>query len=129
VDLRQELEGEVFEPLKDLIFFQAFTFSADLHTVTGPTVRILRLSSCTRECRMWHNKALHLTAIPLRSIGQVSARVSQLNQEVSMKGMILDFFHSRKPRSNFRRRREPLYLHGQRMEITDTTDRGPTWLS
>jgi hypothetical protein len=36
VDLRQELDGEVFEPLKDLIFFQAFTLSADLHTVTWP---------------------------------------------------------------------------------------------
>ena len=36
VDLRQELEGEVFEPLKDLIFFQAFTLSTDLHTVTWP---------------------------------------------------------------------------------------------
>ena len=36
VDLGQELEGEVFEPLKDLIFFQAFTLSTDLHTVTWP---------------------------------------------------------------------------------------------
>ena len=29
VDLGQELEGEVFEPIKDLIFFQAFTLSTD----------------------------------------------------------------------------------------------------
>ena len=36
VDLRQELEGEVFEPLKDRIFFQAFTLSPELHTVTWP---------------------------------------------------------------------------------------------
>jgi hypothetical protein len=36
VDLRQELEGEVFAPLKDLAFFQAFTLSPELHTVTWP---------------------------------------------------------------------------------------------
>ena len=36
VDLSQELEGEVFEPLKDLAFFQTFTVSSELHTVTWP---------------------------------------------------------------------------------------------
>ena len=36
VDLSQELEGEVFEPLKDLAFFQAFTVNPELHTVTWP---------------------------------------------------------------------------------------------
>jgi Protein of unknown function (DUF2442) len=36
VDLGQELEGEVFEPLKELAFFRAFTVSPELHTVTWP---------------------------------------------------------------------------------------------
>ena len=36
VDLSQELEGEVFEPLKDRAFFQAFTVSPELHTVVWP---------------------------------------------------------------------------------------------
>jgi hypothetical protein len=36
VDLSQELEGEVFEPLKDCAFFQAFTVSPELHTVVWP---------------------------------------------------------------------------------------------
>lgn len=36
VDLSQELEGEVFEPLKDLAIFQAFTVNPELHTVTWP---------------------------------------------------------------------------------------------
>jgi hypothetical protein len=36
VDLRQEIEGEMFAPLKDLVFFQAFTLSPELHTVTWP---------------------------------------------------------------------------------------------
>ena len=37
VDLSQELDGEVFEPLKALAFFQAFTVSPELHTVTWPS--------------------------------------------------------------------------------------------
>jgi hypothetical protein len=36
VDLSQELEGEVFERLKDRAFFQAFTVSPELHTVVWP---------------------------------------------------------------------------------------------
>jgi len=36
VDLSQELEGEVFEPLKELTVFQAFILSPELHTVTWP---------------------------------------------------------------------------------------------
>ena len=36
VDLSQELEGEVFEPLKDLACFRAFTISPELHTVMWP---------------------------------------------------------------------------------------------
>jgi hypothetical protein len=34
VDLRPELEGEVFEALKEPALFQAFTLSPELHTVT-----------------------------------------------------------------------------------------------
>ena len=46
-----ELEGEVFEPLKEFfsILLSRLTLSTDLHTVTWLTVRILRLSSCTQK--------------------------------------------------------------------------------
>jgi hypothetical protein len=36
VDLREELDGEVFEPLRDPAYFRAFTVHPDLHTVTWP---------------------------------------------------------------------------------------------
>jgi hypothetical protein len=36
VDISQELEGEVFDRLKDRDFFQAFTISPELHTVVWP---------------------------------------------------------------------------------------------
>lgn len=36
VDLRDELDGEVFEPLKDTMNFKNFILNADLHTVTWP---------------------------------------------------------------------------------------------
>jgi|TARA_Y100000031_G_C7914494_1_gene245389 hypothetical protein len=36
VDLSQELEGEIFEPLKERAFFKTFTVSPGLHTVTWP---------------------------------------------------------------------------------------------
>ena len=36
VDLGQELEGEMFAPLKELAFFRAFTVSPELHTLTWP---------------------------------------------------------------------------------------------
>ncbi len=36
VDLRDELDGEVFEPLKDVNYFKTFTVHADLHTIAWP---------------------------------------------------------------------------------------------
>ena len=36
VDLEQELDGEVFCPLKDPAYFKQFTVNAELHTVTWP---------------------------------------------------------------------------------------------
>jgi hypothetical protein len=36
VDLRDELYGEVFEPLKDLAFFQKFSVHPEFHTLTWP---------------------------------------------------------------------------------------------
>ena len=36
VDLRNQLEGEVFEPLKDTKNFKNFVLNSDLHTVTWP---------------------------------------------------------------------------------------------
>jgi len=36
VDLEQELDGEVFRPLKDPAYFMRFTVNAELHTVTWP---------------------------------------------------------------------------------------------
>ena len=36
VDLRGELHGPVFEPLRDLEYFRHFTVSADLGTISWP---------------------------------------------------------------------------------------------
>ena len=36
VDFSQELEGEVFEPLKEPAFFQSFTVNPEINTVTWP---------------------------------------------------------------------------------------------
>ncbi len=36
VDLRNELDGEVFEPLKDPAYFKTFVINPDLHTITWP---------------------------------------------------------------------------------------------
>ena len=36
VDLEQELDGEVFRPLKDPAYFKQFTVNPELHTVTWP---------------------------------------------------------------------------------------------
>jgi len=36
VDLEKELEGEVFEPLKDISFFRQFRLHPELHAVTWP---------------------------------------------------------------------------------------------
>ncbi len=36
VDLEQELDGEVFRPLKDTAYFRQFTVNPELHTVTWP---------------------------------------------------------------------------------------------
>jgi len=37
IDMRNELWGEVFEPLKDLKLFQAFRLDKELNTVCWPT--------------------------------------------------------------------------------------------
>ncbi len=36
VDLRDELDGEVFEPLKDRTLFQQFSVHPEFHTLTWP---------------------------------------------------------------------------------------------
>jgi hypothetical protein len=36
VDLKGELDGPIFEPLKDLSFFKRFTLSAEMHTLVWP---------------------------------------------------------------------------------------------
>jgi hypothetical protein len=36
IDLRPELEGEVFEPLKDRDYFKRLAVHPELHTVTWP---------------------------------------------------------------------------------------------
>jgi hypothetical protein len=36
VDLQNELDGEVFEPLKDAAFFKRLEVNPELHTVTWP---------------------------------------------------------------------------------------------
>jgi hypothetical protein len=36
IDLRDELDGEVFEPLKDPARFKAFTVHPELHTIAWP---------------------------------------------------------------------------------------------
>ncbi len=36
VDLRNELDGEVFEPLKDIGYFKQFTLHPELKTVVWP---------------------------------------------------------------------------------------------
>jgi hypothetical protein len=36
VDLQNQLDGEVFEPLKDTQTFKNFILNSDLHTVTWP---------------------------------------------------------------------------------------------
>jgi hypothetical protein len=36
VDFEQELEGEIFEPLRDIRYFKDFTVNQELHTVVWP---------------------------------------------------------------------------------------------
>ena len=36
VDLEHELDGEIFEPLKDISYFKDFTVNLELHTVVWP---------------------------------------------------------------------------------------------
>ena len=36
VNLKEDLEGEVFEPLKDISYFKNFTVNHELHTITWP---------------------------------------------------------------------------------------------
>ena len=36
VDFEQELEGEIFKPLKDISYFKNFTVDQELHTVVWP---------------------------------------------------------------------------------------------
>jgi hypothetical protein len=36
VDLRDELDGEVFSPLKDVEFFKRFRMNSELHTLDWP---------------------------------------------------------------------------------------------
>jgi hypothetical protein len=36
VDIRPELDGEIFEPLKDISYFKKFSVNKDLHTVVWP---------------------------------------------------------------------------------------------
>ncbi len=36
VDLERELDGEIFEPLKDINYFRQFAVHPELHTLTWP---------------------------------------------------------------------------------------------
>ena len=36
VDFEQELEGEIFDPLRDILYFKKFTVHKELHTVVWP---------------------------------------------------------------------------------------------
>jgi hypothetical protein len=36
VDFEQELEGEIFKPLKDVSYFKNFTVNHELHTIVWP---------------------------------------------------------------------------------------------
>ena len=36
VNLEHELDGEIFEPLKDISYFKDFSFNQELHTVVWP---------------------------------------------------------------------------------------------
>ena len=36
VDLEQELEGEIFEPLRDISYFKEVSVNQELHTVVWP---------------------------------------------------------------------------------------------
>ncbi len=36
VDLREELDGPIFEPLKDQSYFRGFTLSPEMHTLVWP---------------------------------------------------------------------------------------------
>jgi len=36
VDLRHDLYGDIFEPLKNLSFFRQFTVNSEIHTITWP---------------------------------------------------------------------------------------------
>jgi hypothetical protein len=36
VDLEHELDGEIFEPLKNIIYFKDFSVNQELHTVVWP---------------------------------------------------------------------------------------------
>lgn len=36
IDLKGELDGEIFEPLMDLSYFKEFIVHAELHTLTWP---------------------------------------------------------------------------------------------
>jgi hypothetical protein len=36
VDLEQKLDGEIFEPLRDITYFKYFTVNYELHTVVWP---------------------------------------------------------------------------------------------
>jgi len=36
INLKEELEGEIFQPLKDVEYFKKFTVHPELHTLTWP---------------------------------------------------------------------------------------------
>ncbi len=36
IDLTEELEGEIFEPLKDISYFKRFKVDPELHTIVWP---------------------------------------------------------------------------------------------
>ena len=36
IDLEPDLDGEIFEPLKDVSYFRSFTVNHELHTITWP---------------------------------------------------------------------------------------------
>ena len=82
IDLKSELDGEVFEPLKAIDYFKRLTVDPDLHTLTwpngadfAPERRRLRPRIPLRESqgpRLRRNRFLpdisgHIVAVPDRS--------------------------------------------------------------
>ena len=68
LDLRDELDGPIFEPLTNIEFFKQFRIDPDLHTLVCPNGPILRLSFSTSisDLSPHIHKRCHLTLMMVR---------------------------------------------------------------